>query len=328
MRTLYHVLGLHEGASPEQVKAAFRTLARRFHPDVNAGSDTAEQRFKEVSRAYETLADPGARAAYDRALVCRATEIRRRRWTFVATAAATFVLTTSAIGVALWRIQALRGAEPAHASVADAAQEAKQVSGEAKGPRAEATPAAPEGGGRGSGWATYRNSHLGFTLKYPADVFAYDMGPSKENVRIFVSRDGEAMLHIFAAANVAGTTLTRYRHVRMETRYAGAVFDQVPQRKFGFVLSGTQASNAFYEHVTFVCNGRAIHGWQMIFPVSQRTIYDLVTDEVDRTYTQGTKLNARCGERSTSTMGRRADEASESEAAREAATSRKGSRVN
>src|SRR5690348_16219841 len=106
MSTLYHVLGLPQGATQEQVKVAFRVLARRFHPDVNAGSETAEQRFKEVNQAYETLADPGARAAYDRALVRRAVEVRRRRWTFAATAAATFALTTSAIGPALWWTQA------------------------------------------------------------------------------------------------------------------------------------------------------------------------------------------------------------------------------
>ena len=49
MRTLYQILGLPPDASQQQVKAAFRTLARRFHPDVNAGDQTAEQRFKEVN---------------------------------------------------------------------------------------------------------------------------------------------------------------------------------------------------------------------------------------------------------------------------------------
>jgi hypothetical protein len=114
------------------------------------------------------------------------------------------------------------------------------------------------------------------------------------------------MLHIFAADNVAGTTLTRYRRSRMVERYAGAVFDQVPPRKLGFVLSGTQGESAFYERVAFACDGRAVHGWQIIFPVSQRALYDLVADEMDRTYTQRTKPNTRCGEGSTSTAGRKA----------------------
>jgi curved DNA-binding protein CbpA len=314
MSTLYHVLGLAQGASHEQVKAAFRALARRFHPDVNAGNDAAEQRFKEVSQAYATLADPDARAAYDRALVRRVAEVRRRRWTFAATAAATFALTTSAIGPVLWWIQAKRGFEPVRASVSDAAGrgpvagalETKQANGEVKG-HSLATPAtSQERRGRGSGWASYRNDRFGFALRYPAGVFAYEAGPSNENLRTFVSRDGGAMLHIFAADNVAGMTLARYRRSRMVEHYAGAVFDQVPQRKFGFVLSGTQGDSAFYERVTFACDGRAVLSWQMIFPVSQRALYDLVADEMDRTYTQSAKPNARCSERSTSTMGRKA----------------------
>jgi curved DNA-binding protein CbpA len=315
--TLYHILGLSEAASHEQVKAAFRTLARRFHPDVNDRNDAAEQRFKEVSQAYVTLADPGARAAYDRALVCRAAEMQRQRWTFAATAATTFALTT-AIGLALWWTQATREPEQARASVPVAmgrgplvgAQEAKEAREEANGPtgRLATPPASPEGRGRGSGWASYSNVRFSFALKYPADVFAYDIEPSDENVRILVSRDGGAKLHIFASDNGAGTTLTHYRRSRMEEHYAGAVFDRIPQRKFGFVLSGTQGDKAFYERVTFACDGRAIHGWQMVFPVSQRTLYDLVADEVDRSYTHRTKPSSRCSEPSTSTMRRKASE--------------------
>jgi hypothetical protein len=110
------------------------------------------------------------------------------------------------------------------------------------------------------------------------------------------------MLHIFAADNVSGTTLNRFRRSRMEERYAGAVFDKVPvsQRRFGFVLSGTQGGSAFYERVTFACDGRSIHGWQMTFPVSRRMLYDLIADEVDRTYTP----SAQCSEPLASAAGR------------------------
>jgi DnaJ domain len=315
MSTLYHILGLPQGATQEQVKAAFRALARRFHPDVNAGSETAEQRFKEVNQAYETLADPGARAAYDRALVRRAVEVRRRRWTFAATAATTFALTTSAIAPALWWTHAKHRLEPERATVSGperrgpvtGAPETKQA-GEVKGATTNlASPtASAERRGRGAGWTSYRDARFGIALRFPGDVFTYEAEPSGENVRTFFSRDGGAMLHIFAADNVAGTTLTRYRRSRMVERYAGAVFDQVPPRKLGFVLSGTQGESAFYERVTFACDGRAVHGWQIIFPVSQRALYDLVADEMDRTYTQRTKPNARCGEGSTATAGRKA----------------------
>ena len=102
MSTLYRILGLPQGASHEQVKTAFRSLARRFHPDVNTGNVAAEERFKVVSQAYETLADPDARAAYDRALLCRAAQVQQQLSTFAVIAVATFALTIGAIGLALW----------------------------------------------------------------------------------------------------------------------------------------------------------------------------------------------------------------------------------
>src|SRR5262245_11248330 len=102
MSTLYQILGLSQGASEAQVKSAFRSLARRFHPDVNGGDQSAEQRFKEVNHAYGILADPGTRAAYDRALVCRREETRRRFLSLASIAVATFVLTAGTVSLAVW----------------------------------------------------------------------------------------------------------------------------------------------------------------------------------------------------------------------------------
>jgi hypothetical protein len=151
----------------------------------------------------------------------------------------------------------------------------------------------PEVRARGSGWVSYHNAVFKFSLKYPADVFAHDVG-SDETMRTFASRDGAAVLNIFTTNNFSGASLAGYRRSRMEEHYAGAMFEKSPQRKYGFVLSGTQGDRVFYERVTFSCDGSAIHGWQMLFPVSQRTVYDLVADEVDRTYTERTKPGARC----------------------------------
>jgi DnaJ-class molecular chaperone len=61
----YKVLGVARGASAEDIKKAFRKLARKYHPDVNPGDKKAETRFKEINEAYEVLSDADKRRKYD-----------------------------------------------------------------------------------------------------------------------------------------------------------------------------------------------------------------------------------------------------------------------
>ncbi|MEH2246458.1 DnaJ C-terminal domain-containing protein [Nostoc sp.] len=61
----YAILGVSKTASPEEIKQAFRKLARKYHPDVNPGNKQAEARFKEVSEAYEVVSDADKRKKYD-----------------------------------------------------------------------------------------------------------------------------------------------------------------------------------------------------------------------------------------------------------------------
>jgi DnaJ-class molecular chaperone len=61
----YDVLGVKRGASDNEIKQAYRKLARKFHPDLNPGDKVAEEKFKELQEAYDVLSDPENRKLYD-----------------------------------------------------------------------------------------------------------------------------------------------------------------------------------------------------------------------------------------------------------------------
>jgi curved DNA-binding protein len=62
----YDTLGVKRNADEKEIKAAYRKLARQFHPDANPNDKSAEEKFKEISEAYEVLKDPDKRRKYDR----------------------------------------------------------------------------------------------------------------------------------------------------------------------------------------------------------------------------------------------------------------------
>src|SRR5437660_7846942 len=61
----YETLGVKKSVSPDEIRKAFRKLARKYHPDVNPGDKTAEEKFKTISEANDVLTDPKKRKIYD-----------------------------------------------------------------------------------------------------------------------------------------------------------------------------------------------------------------------------------------------------------------------
>ena len=61
----YDILGVSKSATDSEIKRGYRKMANKFHPDKNQGDSAAEEKFKDVSKAYETLSDPQKRRMYD-----------------------------------------------------------------------------------------------------------------------------------------------------------------------------------------------------------------------------------------------------------------------
>ena len=99
---LYALLGVDPHADEREIKAAFRQLAKAFHPDVSGGDTWSDRQFKAVLHAYRILEDPEKRSAYDAELALESARGRRRSRLARATVVATFLLTVATGALIVW----------------------------------------------------------------------------------------------------------------------------------------------------------------------------------------------------------------------------------
>lgn len=98
MRTLYHLLGVDASADDETIRRAFRTAAKAYHPDLNAGDLDAEQRFKQIIAAYAILKNPERRSTYDRQLQLRRQRLRQELRITIAGCIASALVSAGLVG--------------------------------------------------------------------------------------------------------------------------------------------------------------------------------------------------------------------------------------
>jgi hypothetical protein len=135
---------------------------------------------------------------------------------------------------------------------------------------------------------THDNDRHGFSLTYPVDKFVALPISTPDGFQA-VSRDGNARLLVGTIANFDGKTLADYRTFLLNAAYQGAKIDYAPVRQTWFVVSGIRKDGitAFYQRVNFVCGGRNINSWAVIFPAGQEPVYSKVIDQIHRDYALG-----------------------------------------
>lgn len=140
----------------------------------------------------------------------------------------------------------------------------------------------------------YRNEKWGFSLQVPGDTFTEGISRNPEAGNVWISRDRRSRLSAVAGPNESSQSLEDYRRSVIEETYAGAKLTYTPVSDTWFVLSGVKENQIFYERITFVCDGRYIYGWQLIYPVSRKRIYDRIVEEINRSYRVGNGDGGSC----------------------------------
>jgi hypothetical protein len=143
-------------------------------------------------------------------------------------------------------------------------------------------------------WETIQSERHGFMIAYPGSMFSVKNDVPNDDGLVLVSRDGGARLIIGTFANETSATLAEYREQLLTENYNGADLDYAPVKNNWFIVSGTRSEMHFYERVSLTCGGRLINSWALLYPVSERHIYDRVVEAIAPTYSPGAGRSGQC----------------------------------
>ena len=145
-------------------------------------------------------------------------------------------------------------------------------------------------------WATIHNTRFGFQIAYPSDILFPAKTPSGNDGRVLQSADGKAKMLVATFDNAEGLSLAAYREFLLSDIYANTKLDYQPFKPRWFVLSGVRGDQTFYERVTFSCGGKQINSWAMLYPTSERRLYNRVVEAIAKTYSVGAGTDGNCGD--------------------------------
>jgi hypothetical protein len=149
----------------------------------------------------------------------------------------------------------------------------------------------------GGPWAVYHNPRFGIRIAFPRGLFVADRGRGGESGQVFVSPDGRARLLVGALDNADNATLEDYRAFVMQESYPGAAFQRSRSGARWFELAGSMGETAFYQWVTFLCDGRIINSWALTYPATDRDRYERVIEGIAESYQPGPGPNGACPRR-------------------------------
>lgn len=138
-------------------------------------------------------------------------------------------------------------------------------------------------------WSEYRNERFGLSLSFPAKLFGLGRSAEAGDGQLFTSKDGRAQLLIGALENSDHHSPATYQQFIAQSSYPGFEIDYAPVGRSWSVLSGERDGTVFYEKVMFSCGGAVINSFALLYPVSQKSIYDAVVERIEDTFRPGSR---------------------------------------